>query len=484
MLLNPVRSRSGVATVTVLTKPYPCPGRCVFCPTERGVPKSYLPQEPAVMRARRAGYNPYDQVAERLLALENTGHAPQKVELIIKGGTWSFYPQEYQRWFFQRCFEAANEWSKVNGQQSVVSEGTLEGAQKQNEAAIHRVVGLTIETRPDDVTQEEILRLRQWGVTRVELGVQILEDGVLEQSIRDHTTREIAQATALLRDSGFKVAYHLMPNLPGATPEMDLRSFRRLFEDSSFYPDALKIYPCAVLKSAPLYSLWRQGQYQPYDEETLLETLIQMKTQVPPTVRIERIARNIPSPQVIAGAAWPNLRQELQRRLSERGLHCRCIRCREVQDQVKGEFLWVRREYDASGGREIFLSFEDPSSDRLAALLRLRIPSNVFSGCRHWVSALEGCALVRELHTYGRQVPLTHPAAWLSLEEAAPLSPPAAQHRGFGRRLMHEAERIAREEFGLNRLAVIAGVGVREYYKKLGYQEDSTYMIKQLATRA
>lgn len=457
LVLNPIRSSSGVATVTVLTKPYPCPGRCVYCPTEVKAPKSYLLTEPAVKRALSDDYDPTLQVAHRLKALENTGHSTDKIELIVKGGTWSFYPGSYQQGFLQRCFDAANQTDSLN----------LQEAQSHNETAQRRIIGLTVETRPDYVTPEEILRLRALGVTRVELGIQSLDDAVLKLTVRDHTTREIREATKLLRDAGFKIAYHLMPNLPGSSPEGDLETFRRLFADSAYRPDQLKIYPCAVVESAELYRWWLDGRYRPYDEESLLELVVQVKGFVPPYVRIERIARDIATDSVWAGNKRPNLRQEALSRLKERGLTCRCIRCREVRDQVAGGFQLVRREYEASEGKEIFLSFEDLESDRLAALLRLRIPSTSSSEPLRAGPSTPSTALVRELHTYG----------WhLSLDEE---NPSAAQHRGFGRQLMNEAERIVREEFGLSRVAVIAGIGVREYYRRLGYRLEDTYMIKE-----
>lgn len=470
LTLNGIRSQSGIATVTVITEPYPCPGRCVYCPTEARAPKSYLTNEPAVRRALRHDYDPYQQVTHRLKALDETGHPTDKIELIVKGGTWSFYPDTYQRRFIQRCIEAANEFqtSRDAPRQDPPKLGSLEDAQRINETARQRIIGLTIETRPDYVTEAEIRRLRELGVTRVELGVQILNDRILELIVRDHGTREIRQATKLLRDAGFKVAYHLMPNLPGATPEDDLETFRILFDDPAYRPDAMKIYPCVVVETAELFQWWRQGRYQPYDDETLAELLIQLKQLVPPYVRIERVIRDIPSTSIQAGCRITNLREEAHRRMRERGLRCRCIRCREVRHDTDGTFTLVRRDYDAADGKEIFLSVEEPTADRLAALLRLRIPSTTLSRQPHWWPMLDGAALIRELHTYGRHLPLHDRVDT------------ATQHRGFGRQLMAEAERIAREEFGVSRLAVIAGVGVREYYRRLGYVLSDTYMVKKL----
>jgi len=465
LTLNGIRSQSGVATVTVITEPYACPGRCVYCPTEARAPKSYLPNEPAVLRAIRNDYDPYRQVRSRLEALDETGHPTDKVELIIKGGTWSFYPEPYQREFIQRCVQAANDWGKGHG---AVGGGSLEETFSANETAGARIIGITIETRPDYVTEDEVRRLRELGVTRVELGVQTLEEPVLARIVRDHGTAEVRAATRLLKDAGVKVAYHLMPNLPGATPDSDLESLRGLFEEPDYRPDTMKIYPCVVIETAELYQWWQEGRYTPYDDDTLVELLIRMKQAVPPYVRIERVIRDIPSTSIRAGSLSTNLREEVHRRMRQRGVRCRCIRCRQVRETADGAFGLLRRDYEASGGTEIFLSFEDPTTDRLSSLLRLRISSQVRGGAAHWLPVLEGAALIREVHTYGRHVPVHDHREG------------AAQHRGFGWRLLQEAERIAREEFGLRRMAVIAGAGVREYYRRFGYALDDTYMMKSL----
>ncbi|MBI4354636.1 MAG: tRNA uridine(34) 5-carboxymethylaminomethyl modification radical SAM/GNAT enzyme Elp3 [Candidatus Omnitrophica bacterium] len=456
LTLNQIRSISGIATITVITKPYPCPGRCVYCPTEERAPKSYLTNEPAMMRAVRNDYDPYRQVISRLQTLEETGHATDKIELIIKGGTWSFYPKAYQRTFIQRCLDAANG----------VEAESLEEAQRCNETAAHRIIGLTIETRPDYINESEIRRLRELGATRVELGVQSLNERVLELIVRDHTTAEVRGATALLRNAGFKIAYHLMPNLPGASPTDDRETLHELFENPSYRPDAMKIYPCVVIESAELYRWWQEGRYQPYDDETLIELLADVKALVPPYVRIERVIRDIPSTSIAAGCKVTNLRETVLRRMAQQGRRCRCIRCRQVRDQASGSFVLRRRDYEASDGREVFLSFEELSTDQLAAFLRLRLPR----AADHWWGVLSGAALIRELHTYGRH---------LSLHDRRD---DAVQHRGFGRQLLAEAERIAREEFRRGRMAVIAGVGVREYYRKLGYELRETYMVKDSGT--
>ncbi len=464
LALNRIRSESGVATITVITAPYACPGRCVYCPTEAHAPKSYLTNEPAMMRAVRNEYDPYRQVCSRLEALDQTGHLTEKIELIIKGGTWSFYPETYQRWFIRRCFEAANRGPDASPQDDDTP--SLTQAQQMNETARQRIIGITIETRPDYIDLAELRRLRELGVTRVELGVQTLDEQVLALIVRDHGTAQVRAATRLLRDAGFKVAYHLMPNLPGATLASDLETARRLFDDPSFCPDAIKLYPCVVIDSAELFQWWQTGRYVPYDDDTLIELLIQIKQLVPPFVRIERVIRDIPSTSIRAGCAVTNLRELVQQRLRGRGLRCQCIRCRQVREPTDGAFRLVRRRYQTDGGEEIFLSFEDPGADTLASLLRLRIPTPRTT--EPLSPTLQDAALIRELHTYGPH---------LSLHQR---TQGAAQHRGFGAQLLHEAERIARDEHHCPRLAVIAGVGVREYYRRFGYELEDTYMVKQL----
>ena len=500
LTLNGIRSESGIATVTVITEPYACPGRCVYCPTEARAPKSYLTNEPAVMRALRHDYDPYEQVRARLSALDETGHPTDKIELIIKGGTWSFYPAAYQETFIRRCFDAANDFtessrlktlaggtagvpfvrpeslrdsrrprtdegSAVTGP-AIVEPSALIEAQRVNETAANRIIGITIETRPDYIDDAELHRLRELGVTRVELGIQTLDEEILSLIVRDHGTAEVRSATRLLKDAGLKVAYHLMPNLPGATPANDLLTARRLFEEEAYRPDTMKIYPCVVIESAELFDWWKAGRYTPYDDETLIELLIQIKQLVPPYVRIERVIRDIPSTSIQAGSLTTNLREVVQERMRSRGLRCRCIRCRQVRRDTPGPFELVRRTYQASDGTEVFLSIEDPRRDELASLLRLRIPSHQASP---W-SVLQSAALIRELHSYGAHLPLRQHRAG------------AIQHHGFGHWLMEEAERIAREEFGMSRIAVIAGVGVREYYRRLGYTLHDTYMLKHLGS--
>ncbi len=445
LVLNKVRSESGVVTITVMTKPFPCPGRCIYCPTEKNVPKSYLSNEPPVLRALHTKYDAYGQFLYRLKALKNTGHRSGKIELIIKGGTWSSYPREYQESFIQRCLDAANESTS----------DSLKAAQTLNESAHHRVVGLTIETRPDSVSPGEIQQLRTLGVTRVELGVQSLDDTVLKASIRDHDVAGVRSATRLLKDAGFKVAFHMMPNSPGADPKSDLESLRRLYDDPDFRPDGLKIYPCVVVDSAPLYTLWKKGEYRSYEDQALIDLLVEAKKHVPRYTRLERVIRDVPAPDVQSGCATSNLRERVLEKLKEEGFSCRCIRCRQIRDSGAGQFNFFKEEFDASGAREFFLSFEDASRNRLAAFLRLRISADR--------------ADVRELHTYGWQLPV----------EPGTANDTSGQHRGYGQRLLKAAEDLAFERFGCHTVRVISGVGARGYYRKLGYRLEESYMVKE-----
>jgi elongator complex protein 3 len=451
-----IRTLSGVAIVTVLTKPFPCPGKCVYCPTEAIMPKSYLSNEPAAMRALLSKFDPFRQVRGRLKALAQNGHATDKIELIIKGGTWSSYQWDYQQWFVKRCYDAFN--------QSIKSSRSLEESLRRNEKAPNRVIGLTIETRPDWISDKEVVQLRTLGCTRVELGVQSTQDDVLALTKRGHDVAAVRSAGRLLRDAGFKVDYHMMPQLPGSTPERDYQDIKTLFDDPDFRPDMIKIYPTSVVPQAELYEWWKQGRYVPYSDQELFETIIRIKSElIPPYCRISRLIRDIPSTSIAAGNAVTNLREHIQAAMKERGLVCRCLRCREIGrwKEAVGRMPYavgpklLDREYEASGGREHFLSFEDAEERAVFAFCRLRLPAN------------HKTAFIRELHTYGHLV------------EIGGNESGAAQHRGLGKKLMREAERVAKKA-GYDAMTVISGVGVREYYRKLGYRLRRTYMVKSL----
>jgi len=448
--VKPTRTISGVAPVTVLTEPHPCPGECVFCPAVEQMPKSYLPDEPGAMRAAAHEFDPYAQTASRVTAMTEIGHSVDKVELLILGGTWSCYPKAYQEWFVRRCLDA------LNGMEAP----TLEEAQRLNESAPHRNVGLVVETRPDWVTPEEVRRLRWLGVTKVQLGVQSLDDAILARNRRGHTVAETHRAMRLLRLAGFKIVVHWMPNLLGATPEGDLEDFRQLWDDPALRPDELKIYPTALLPDTELYEYWQRGEYQPYDEETLVELLAHCKTLIPPYCRVNRLMRDIPAPNIVAGVKKSNLRQIVQRHLAQKGLACHCIRCREVRGRaIDADTLRLEQlDYETDGTRECFLSYCTPE-DRLAGFLRLSLPR-----AEPPIAELSGCAVIREVHVYG-------PALELGARQKG-----IAQHAGLGTRLLDEARRIAREE-GFSRLAVIAAVGTRPYYRKRGFEQGELYVI-------
>ncbi len=452
-----IRNLSGVAVITVLTKPYYCPGRCVYCPTEARMPKSYLANEPGAARALRNEFDPYRQVATRLESLRANGHSTDKCELIVLGGTWTVYPKKYQTWFLKRCFDACNESSPTS--RSWPARSWKEAKQK-NETASHRVIGLTLETRPDHIDYAEARRLRWLGCTRVQLGVQTTDQAVLDLIKRDQTNEQVITATRILKEAGFKISHHYMQGLPGATIASDIKTIEDAFQTPDFQPDHVKIYPTVVVKSAVLYRWWKEGKYTPYTQEELTQLLVEIKRRVPEWVRIERLIRDIPGDSIIAGNTTTNLRQLMQ----QMGVQCRCIRCREPRDASVAlrDVELVRREYEASGGREIFLSYESRDRRTIYAFTRLRLQRLE----HHWMPVLQDAAIIREIHTYGKLVPLAQEHG-------------EVQHVGFGRRLMAEAERIAVEE-GYHRVAVIAGIGVREYFRKLGYVLEEEYMVKTL----
>ncbi|OGF20547.1 hypothetical protein A2316_00340 [Candidatus Falkowbacteria bacterium RIFOXYB2_FULL_38_15] len=460
-----VRTISGVAPVAILTKPYPCPGKCAYCPTEKDMPKSYLSNEPAVMRAILCDFSPVRQVNARIKALEANGHPTDKLEIIVIGGTWSALPPTYQKWFIKKCFDTANNIdSKIKKKTKNLAE-----AQKINETAKHRIIGITLETRPDFITPEEIRLMRELGCTRVELGVQSVYDSILQKNNRGHNVSKTIEATKLLKDAGFKICYHMMPNLPGSTPTLDLKMFKEIFNNPKFQPDMIKIYPCVVTKGSELYKWWKSGEYKSYTESQLINLLIKMKKVVPIYVRINRLIRDIPTTSIESGNMVSNLREVLQKKMLGEGVMCKCIRCREVGHQKNqiSNFKSIKlftTEYLASGGKEYFLSFESLNRKILYAFLRLRITAiNTINNFKE----LKDAALIRELHTFGHLVPIDE--TFLG----------ASQHLGLGKKLMNEAEKIVKKN-KLKKIAVISGVGVREYYKKLGYKKENTYMVKYL----
>jgi elongator complex protein 3 len=470
---RPIRSLSGIVNISVLTKPYFCPGKCIFCPIEENFPKSYLSGEPAADRARTLNFDPFLQVKTRVQNLQEIGHFTDKIELRIIGGTWSVYPIDYRYWFVKECFLAAN--SKIKKQKRKIKESLFQlkkellKEQKKNEKAKNRIVGISIETRPDFISENEVKILRELGVTMVEMGVQNVFDEILEKNQCGFSSEKISEATKILKDAGFKILYHLMPNLPGSDLEKDEKMFEIVFTDGRFKPDWIKIYPTVVVKGAKLYQIWKEGKYKPYSDEKLIEFLIKIKTSLPRWVRIARIMRDIPAKKIEAGCKISNLRQKIQEIMKKRKLKCKCIRCREVRENYNpGEKIYLFREdYDASGGKEIFLSFENKNRSKLFSFLRLRIPSQIFSGKKHFLPVLENSAIIREIKTLGELVPIGEKG----------FSP---QHRGLGKKLIKEAEEIAKKEFKVKKVAVISGVGARDYWRKLNYRLKESYMVKKI----
>ncbi len=451
------RTISGVTPVAVMTQPAPCPGRCVYCPTYTATPQSYTPESPAVLRGRECEFDARRQVQVRLKGLAEMGHPVDKVELIIMGGTFLATPQDYQYRFIKECYDA------MNGTES----STLEEAKRCNETAVSRCVGLCIETRPDYCGQEEISRMLEFGTTRVEIGVQTLDEEVYRLVRRGHGVEEVVTATRLMKQHGFKVHYHWMPGLPGSTPARDLEMSRQLFDDPRFRPDGLKIYPTMVVSGTELEKWYREGRYLPYDNETMIDLVADIKAVVPPYVRISRVLRDIPVKFITAGLK-ESLRGPVKQRMQAKGTECHCIRCREYGHRVRGgkgigEPALKRLEYEASGGKEILLSFED-KSDTLFGLLRLRIQAGPIPVLERQGNGVT--VIIRELHVYGPEVPLRQQDSG------------SAQHRGLGKALLKEAERIAQEEFRSSQLFVLSGVGAREYYRTEGYTTSGDYMVK------
>jgi elongator complex protein 3 len=436
---KPTRTASGVAVVAAVTSPAPCPhGRCTFCPggPEVGTPQSYLGTEPAIRRAAALGYDPFAQVSNRLEQLRVIGHATDKVELVVIGGTFTARSLDYQRGFLKGCIDA------LNGRPSP----DLTRALEANEGAANRCVGLAVESKPDCFVGPEVERSLEMGLTRIELGVQSVHGDVLAASHRGHTDAHTRAATARSKDWGLKVGYHMMIGLPRGGPRRDLESFDRILREEAYLPDHLKIYPTLVVEGTPLHGMWRAGAYEPPSVEEVVEVLVRVKAKLPPWVRIQRIQREFAAPDVRGGIRRSDLRYLVSRAMADRGLRCPCLRCREVG--LRGlsagqlDLELKRSDYRASGGREVFLSFEDVQGDAVAAYLRLRLSP-------------DGTAFVREVKVVGTSVPLheSRRGDW--------------QHRGLGRRLMVEAMGIARGEWGCDALLVTSGVGVREYYRSV-----------------
>ncbi|MHA1636833.1 MAG: tRNA uridine(34) 5-carboxymethylaminomethyl modification radical SAM/GNAT enzyme Elp3 [Candidatus Thorarchaeota archaeon] len=465
---RPVRTVSGVAVVATMTEPHACPhGKCAYCPggpdLPEPVPQSYTGHEPATMRGIQHNFDPYKQVESRLNQLKTIGHSIQKVELIVMGGDWCSKPTDYKENFVKNCLDAMNGSIGAN----------FEETKKINETATVRNVGMTFETRPDQVTDENIDDMLRLGATRVEIGVQSLSDEILEHVQRGHDSNTTAVATKKLRDAGLKVCYHIMPGLPLSTPELDLQTFSTLFEDLRFKPDMLKIYPTIVVKHTKLYDWFKNGEYIPNTNEQIIELVSKAINRMPEYVRIQRIQRDIPLHQIEGGLSKGNLRELVHQWMNDRDLRNPTIRYREIghymmrtkQQLDLSEILLVRRDYEAADGAEIFLSFEDSENDIIFGFLRLRYPS--VDAHRPEIRE-KPCVLIRELRVYGPVV------------EIGEKEPDAWQHFGLGEKMVCAAEDIARTELGVERILVNSGIGVKEYYRKLGFTDLGPYLAKSL----
>lgn len=519
---KPIRTQSGVTPVTVLTKPFPCPGKCIFCPGDVRMPKSYLSDEPGAQRAERNNFDPYLQTYNRLQALYEIGHNIDKVEIIVLGGTWSYYPEKYQIWFIKECFRALNDFlnkddrqqvlahykkmilqlkkantfvlsddPEVNKQKAqqyqqeldqqktynkIISElymapeklggfdkyqtaswEELEKQQKINETAGSRCVGLVIETRPDNISQEEVIRIRRLGCTKAQIGIQSLNDEVLKKNKRGHDVAATVRAFALLRQAGFKIHGHWMANLYGSSVEEDKKDFLKLFSDKNFHPDELKIYPCSLIQSAELMDYYDDHLWSPYSYPELLDILTFVLKNTPEYCRLTRIIRDIPSTDIVAGNKKTNFRQIAEQELEKAGKHSKDIRSREIRDQhfdvTKVKLKKVK--YETSTSTENFLQFV--VDGKILAFLRLSLPTR-----KPFIAELADSAVIREIHVYG-------PAVAIGKKDKD-----KAQHGGFGTRLIDAAKEIAHQA-GFRDMAVISGIGTREYYRKKGFQDGKLY---------
>ena len=502
---KPARTQSGVAPVTVLTAPAGCPAHCIFCPDDVRMPKSYIFDEPGCQRAERDGFDPFLQTRNRIRAFENIGHAAAKVELLILGGTWSAYSRDYRAWFVQRCFDAMN----AADDESLATSASLAEARARNVSAGHRNVGLVIETRPDWITPDEIVHLRTLGVTKVQLGVQSLDDAILARNGRGHDVAAVRRAMGLLRTAGFKLHLHWMPNLDGATPASDRADFARFFDDPALRPDELKIYPCSLIAGTELFARWQAGAYTPYTQDELVALLADVKPTVPPYVRINRLFRDIPAHHIEAGVRAGNLREIVARELERRGTHCGCIRCREIKRRaVDADALALRvTTYETDLTREHFIEFvtrEEVNGDdepnggsaarhpQTAAFLRLSLPLPAPAGTqallqpaendsRAFLPELAGGALIRELHVYGTALDFAEhdidgKQTGADSDDTATGDP---QHAGLGTRLLEEARTMTRAA-GFGRLSVIAATGTQGYYAARGFAPGPLYMTATL----
>jgi elongator complex protein 3 len=528
---KPMRTISGVTPVTVLTKPFPCPGECIFCPNDVRMPKSYLSDEPGAQRAEQNSFDPYLQTYTRLLMYYNMAHPTDKIEVIILGGTWSFYPETFQIWFVKRIFDALHDFGNgIDRRQAVwaaladesqlhperntttvqiqgmtfdqtynqavqqvyademrrsrevtraIAQGDiarspilefatweeLEAAHTENESAACRVVGLVVETRPDHISAEEVLRIRHLGCTKVQIGFQSLNDDVLRKNRRGHTVDATRRAVKLLRQAGFKIHAHWMPNLYGSTPDLDIADYERMFGDPAFRPDELKVYPCSLIESAELMQYYQRGDWQPYTHDELLYTLVESFKRTPEYCRLTRVIRDIPSTDIVTGNQLTNFRQLVDQEMAKQDATTGDIRAREIRhrtvslDALHLDEVW----YGGGCSEEVFLQYI--SEERyIAAFLRLSLPHGDETPLH---GELQDAAIIREVHVYGQSLGLG------TNEDGR------AQHAGLGKKLIERACELATER-GYARMAVISAIGTREYYRKRGFADGLLYQLRPL----
>jgi elongator complex protein 3 len=469
--LKPTRTQSGVAIVTALMKPYPCPGKCIFCPNESNMPKSYIASEPGAQRALVHNFDPYDQTKYRIQALRNIGHKTDKIELIVLGGTCSTYPENYQIWFIKRCFDAMNSFSRGYKEKKISEESItwedLYEVQEFNKSARCRNVGLVLETRPDFITEDEIVRMRKLGATKIQIGVQSLSDEILELNRRGHTVNNTKEAFRLLRTAGFKIHAHIMPNLYGSDIKQDIEDYKNLWTED-FYPDELKIYPTSIIPNTKLAKLYKNNEYKPYSRNQLLEYFVNTLPHTPRFVRLTRIVRDIPSDEIVAGNKASNFRQIAENKIKELDLEIEDIRNREIKneeiswDDIKEEII----EYKTSISTEYFISYITKSGGKICGFLRLSIPKENISK-NNFIQELRDSCVIREVHVYG------------TLVNIGKDSKGQAQHLGLGKKLIERSEEISKDN-GFKKISVISAIGTREYYEKRGFERGELYMGKNL----
>lgn len=472
--MKPTRTNSGVVTVTVLTKPYPCPGTCIFCPNDPTMPKSYISSEPGAQRALKNKFDPYAQVYNRLIALKNIGHNIQKVELLILGGSWSHYVRHYQLAFVYECFRALNDIQEdtigmVKPLGSLLTERSFEdliSEQKMNEKAYCRNVGLVLETRPDLIVEEEVEHMRRLGCTKVQIGIQSLSDRILRLNRVRRKTKDVEKAFEILRRYGFKIHAHWMPNLYGSYPLRDVIEFRKLWSPR-FSPDELKIYPTSIIKDTYLYDLYKRGKYKPYTEKQLKYVLKNAISSTPRYCRLSRIVRDIPSNEIVDGNKKTNLRQIVEEELIQEGRVVQDIRAREIKDEsVTWEKIKLETiQYSTKIGKEIFLSYKTKVSDKICGFLRLSIPNK--RNNKLLIDEIRDSTMIREIHVYGKVLGIKD----LNVGES--------QHLGLGKRMIGIAEEITRQS-GFKKISVISAIGTRQYYRDRGFQLGDLYMSKTL----